>query len=142
MKKLIFLLSMCLWLVSNNAIAQNLSKEECLKYILDLRNEISVNHSDPCWVFSNFRLEYDLLKFDCHNTTTNKDEIFVFKLSEPIQIIPKTNNGKDELAIYNSSGVVLVVINNTIPGQKDRLERMLKAVNYLCKFKTADPFGS
>jgi hypothetical protein len=141
MKKATIILVILLSALNTHTDAQNLTKEQCLKYIMDLYNEDNQSRNETRkWTFENIRLEYDNLKFDLRDSDNGKVTGVNFRLTG-IYIYNNDNSGL--LNIKNSlEESMRLAIESEKPSEKERIDKMLKALKYLSQFATKDPFAN
>jgi len=138
MKKATIILVILLSALVSNADAQNLTKEQCLKYICDMGNEYVQNINVEACPLENFRLEYDNIKYE-KNCKDGLGKI-TFNLSG---LYIEQDGSSDWYQIKNSKGEVFISLcSYEKPSQKDRQEKLLKALKYLSQFATKDPFAN
>jgi hypothetical protein len=138
MKKATIILAILFSAISTHVDAQNLTKEQCLKYIMDLYSDIRSSSGGYKWTADNYRLEYDNIKYTYHNDNGTSGET-IFNLSG--LYIEQSKSGI-LYRIKNTKGEEFAMIDNEEPGQKERLEKLLKALKYLSQFATKDPFAN
>ncbi len=140
MKKATIILAILFSALNTHIDAQNLTKEQCLKYILDLINtHYQTKTTTLSFTAENIRLEYNNLRFDIRN----KDGVSPATFNLSGLIISKEEDDADYLSIRNLLGQTILYRSwAKSPSQKDRLERMLKALKYLSQFAIKDPFGN
>ncbi|MFZ4455416.1 MAG: hypothetical protein ACOYOT_04270 [Bacteroidales bacterium] len=137
MKKATIILVILFSALTTHVDAQNLTKEQCLKYISDMSNELVQHNTSEACPLENFRLEYETLKWEKHCDSSSEHQT----LTLSGLYIDQDGTG-DWICIKNSKGEVFKRCDKTAPGQKDRLEKLLKALQYLSKFTTKDPFAN